>query len=109
VDRDAARHHFIDKRRWFGYAANSRSVQDAFGRGYSRKRSGSGARARSDTLRSRAASGIMLAGITTGPGGAFPGLGQAGAGNARERCAIFVPRWTVSRIVHSRHVPGSLA
>ena len=66
MDRDAARHHFIDKRRWFGYAANSRSVQDAFGRGYSRKRSGSGARARSDTLRSRAASGIMLAGIRTG-------------------------------------------
>src|ERR1700689_4605943 len=38
-----------------------------------------------DTLRSRAASGIMLTGTTTGPGGAFPGLGQAGAGNARVR------------------------
>ncbi len=25
----------------------------------------------------------MLTGTTTGPGGAFPGLGQAGAGNAR--------------------------
>ena len=46
-------------------------------------RSECGARARNDTLRSRAASGIMLTGIMTGPGGAFPGLGQAGAGNAR--------------------------
>ena len=57
--------------------------RDAFGRGYSRKRSESGARARSDTLRSRAAPGIMRAGTTAGAGGAFPGLGQAGAGNAR--------------------------
>ena len=61
----------------------SRSSRDAFGRGYSRKRSECGARARKDTVRSRAASGIMLTGTTTGPGGAFPGLGQAGAGNAR--------------------------
>ena len=45
-------------------------------------RSECGARARKDTVRSRAASGIMLTGTTTGPGGAFPGLGQAGAGNA---------------------------
>jgi hypothetical protein len=36
-----------------------------------------------DTVRSRAALGIMLAGTTAGAGGAFPGLGQAGAGNAR--------------------------
>ena len=61
----------------------SRSVRDAFGRGYSRKRSECGARGRNDTVRSRAASGIMLSGTTAGPGGAFPGLGQAGAGNAR--------------------------
>ena len=47
-------------------------------------RSECGARARNDTLRTRAASGIMLTGTTTGPGGAFPGLGQAGAGNARD-------------------------
>jgi hypothetical protein len=46
-------------------------------------RSECGARGRNDTVRSRAASGIMLTGTTTGPGGAFPGLGQAGAGNAR--------------------------
>jgi hypothetical protein len=37
------------------------------------------------TAAPRAAPGIMLTGTTTGPGGAFPGLGQAGAGNARVR------------------------
>ena len=46
-------------------------------------RSGSGARGRGHTPRTRAASGIMLAGITTGAWGAATGLGQAGAGNAR--------------------------
>ena len=46
-------------------------------------RSESGARGRNDTRRSRAASGIMRTGTTAGLGGAFPGLGQAGAGNAR--------------------------
>ena len=46
-------------------------------------RSKCGARARKDTVRSRAASGIMLAGTKTGVGGAAPGLGQEGAGNAR--------------------------
>jgi hypothetical protein len=61
----------------------SRSSRDAFGRGYSRKRSECGARARKDTVRSRAASGIMLFGTTADAGGAFPGLGQVGAGNAR--------------------------
>jgi len=60
-------------------------VGDAFGRGYSQRRSECGARGREDTARPRAASGIMLAGTTTGPGGAFSGLGQAGAGNARGR------------------------
>ena len=75
----------------------SRSVKDAFGRGYSRMRSECGARAREDTARSRAASGIMLAGITTGPPGASAGLGQAGAGNAR------------SANDSGGHVPGSLA
>ncbi len=34
--------------------------------------------------RSRAASGIMLSGITTGVWGAATGLGQESAGNARE-------------------------
>ena len=48
-----------------------------------------GARARNDTLRSRAASGNMLAGITTGLRDAFPGLGQEGAGNARCKNARF--------------------
>jgi hypothetical protein len=46
-------------------------------------RSECGARARKDTVRSRAASGIMLFGTTADAGGAFPGLGQVGAGNAR--------------------------
>jgi hypothetical protein len=46
-------------------------------------RSESGARARKDTVRSRAASGIMLTGTTAGPWGASTGLGQVGAGNAR--------------------------
>jgi hypothetical protein len=35
-------------------------------------------------VRSRAAPGIMLAGITTGAWGAATGLGQECAGNARE-------------------------
>ena len=38
--------------------------------------------ARGFAHRSRAASGIMLSGTTAGVGGAFPGLGQAKAGNA---------------------------
>ena len=36
-------------------------------------------------IRTGAALGIMLTGTTTGPGGAFPGLGQTGAGNPRVR------------------------
>jgi len=68
------------------------SSRDAFGRGYSRKRSECGARARKDTLRSRAALGIMSAGTTAGAWGASTGLGQARAGNARRT-----------------RVPGSLA
>jgi hypothetical protein len=46
--------------------------------------SGRGARARTDTVRSRAASGIMSTGITAGARGAAAGLGQERAGNARE-------------------------
>jgi len=70
-------------------------------------RSECGARARTDTVRSRAASGIMLAGITTGPRGASAGLGQAGAGNARVRTRGLRP--PVGAAVPgqtSRHVPG---
>ena len=66
--------------------------------------------ARNDTLRTRAASGIMLTGTTTGPGGAFPGLGQAGAGNARVRTQGL--RSPVGATVQDRtscRVPGSLA
>ncbi len=66
--------------------------------------------ARGFAIRSRAASGIMLAGITTGPGGAFPGLGQAGAGNARGTAQGLRP--PVGATVPDRapcHVPGSLA
>jgi hypothetical protein len=46
-------------------------------------RSESGPRGRNDTVRSRAAPGIMSAGITTGAWGAATGLGQESAGNAR--------------------------
>jgi hypothetical protein len=73
-------------------------------------RSECGARARNDTLRSRAASGIMLTGIMTGPGGAFPGLGQAGAGNARLGTQGL--RFPVEAGLQDRtscRVPGSLA
>ncbi len=45
----------LDTRPHFGYIrCESRSVKDAFGRGYSRKRSECGARGREDTARSRA-------------------------------------------------------
>jgi len=54
--------------------------------------SGRGARARTDTVRSRAASGIMSAGTTTGARGASAGLGQERVGNA-----------------HRDRVPGNLA
>jgi hypothetical protein len=85
----------------------SRSVKDAFGRGYSRMRSECGARGRKDTVRSRAASGIMLTGITTGPGGAFPGLGQAGAGNARLAAqSLSPPGWgELDKTMRSCRVP----
>ena len=59
----------------------------------------------------RAALGIMLTGITTGPGGAFPGLGQAGAGNARLAArSLSPPGWgELDKTMRSRRVPGSLA
>jgi hypothetical protein len=83
-------------------------VKDAFGRGYSRKRSECGACGRNDTVRSRAALGIMLTGITTGPGGAFPGLGQAGAGNARLGTrGLRPPVGATVQDRTSRHVPGA--
>ena len=92
------------------YMTLSRSVKDAFGRGYSRMRSECGARARTDTLRTRAASGIMLTSTTTGPGGAFPGLGQAGAGNARVRArGPSLPGWgerTGSNVLPRPRKPG---
>ncbi len=74
-------------------------------------RSECGARARNDTVRSWAASGIMLTGTTTGPGGAFPGLGQAGAGNARlEARSLLPPGWgELDKTMRSCRVPGSLA
>jgi len=61
--------------------------------------------------RSRAALGIMLTGITTGPEGAFPGLGQAGAGNARLAArSLSPPGWgELDKTMRSCHVPGSLA
>ncbi len=78
------RHIFIDICPHFSYELTNLAYStDAFGRGYSRMRSECGACARTDTVCSRAALGIMLAGTTAGAGGAFPGLGQAGAGNAR--------------------------
>ena len=59
----------------------------------------------------RAALGIMLTGITTGLGGAFPGLGQAGAGNARLAArSLSPPGWgELDKTMRSRRVPGSLA
>ena len=51
-----------------------------------------------------------LTGTTTGPGGAFPGLGQAGAGNARGRARGLRP--PVGATVQDRtscRVPGNLA
>ena len=68
---------FADKRtaRW----SKGRHHEGAPGCG-----SGRGARARTDTVRSRAASGIMSTGITAGARGAAAGLGQERAGNARE-------------------------
>ena len=42
--------------------------------------------------RTRAVSGIMQAGITTGRWGAATGLGQARAGNARTNCVRCCPR-----------------
>ena len=108
----APRHVVIDTCHCLCYKlpSESRSVKDAFGRGYSRKRSECGARVRTDTIRSRAVPGIMLAGTTTGPGGAFPGLGQAGAGNARGTARGLRP--PVGAPVQGRtscHVPGNLA
>jgi hypothetical protein len=55
-------------------------------------RSECGARGRNDTVRTRAASGIMQAGITTGRWGAATGLGQVWAGNARNNCVRCCPR-----------------
>jgi hypothetical protein len=46
-------------------------------------RSECGTRVRTDTVCTRAVPGIMLTGTTTGPWGAFTGLGQEGAGNTR--------------------------
>ena len=76
---------FVDIRLHFGYSLKeSRSVKDAFGRGYSRMRSECGTRGRNDTLRSRAALGNYarpalrpVCEIT------LAGLGQEGAGNTR--------------------------
>jgi len=57
-----------------------------------------------------AALGIMLTGTTTGPGSAFPGLGQAGAGNARVRArGLCLPVEAGLQDQTSCHVPGSLA
>ena len=70
----------------------SRSVRDAIARVLSIVRSECGARGRTDTRRTRAASGIMQAGITTGRWGAATGLGQVWAGNARNNCVRCCPR-----------------
>ena len=58
------------------------SVKDAFGRGYSRKRSECGARGREDTARSRAAWASSCRHYDRRVR-CFTGLGQGGAGNAR--------------------------
>ena len=62
--------------------------------------------ARGLASRTRAASGITLTGTTTGPGGAFPGLGQAGAGNAHLGTqGLRPPVGAGLRDRTSRHVP----
>jgi hypothetical protein len=77
----------------FSYShCESRSVRDAIARVLSIVRSECGARGRTDTRRTRAASGIMQAGITTGRWGAATGLGQVWAGNARNNCVRCCPR-----------------
>jgi hypothetical protein len=54
--------------------------------------------------------GHHLTGTMTGPGGAFPGLGQAGAGNARLGTqGLCLPVEVGLQDRTSRHVPGSLA
>ena len=87
----------------------SRSVKDAFGRGYSRMWSECGTRGRNDTIRSRAASGNYarpalrpVCEIT------LAGLGQEGAGNARLRSArFFEPGCSKLWDRASDQVPGS--
>lgn len=76
------RHVFLDFRHRLCNDAISRSPEGAFAK---RIRKWGGMRCPRAGLagRARAASGIMLAGTRTGPGGAFPGLGQAGAVNDR--------------------------
>ena len=72
----------IDIRHWTEYIVAHLVHRGAFREGTFE----SGTRAvpaRGVTTRTRAALGIIHAGITTGAGGAFPGLGQARAGNAR--------------------------
>ena len=65
---------------------NLAHVRDAIARVLSIVRSECGARARNDTLRTRAVPGIMRSATTSGPWGATTGLGQVGAGNARSNC-----------------------
>jgi hypothetical protein len=78
-------------------------------RGHFRKRSECGARARTCNPLP-GGFGHHLTGTTTGPGGAFPGLGQAGAGNARlETQGLRPPVGAGLQDRASRHVPGSLA
>ena len=74
-------------------------------------RSGCGARGRTDTVRLRAASGIMSAGINDRSGRCIPGLGQAGAGNARGGApSLSPPGWGErDKAKRSCRVPGNLA
>jgi hypothetical protein len=54
--------------------------------------------------------GHHLAGTTTGPGGAFPGLGLTGAGNTRGRAqGLRAPVGAALQDRTSCFVPGSLA
>jgi hypothetical protein len=85
-------------------------VGDAFGRGYSRRRSECGARGREDTARPRAASGIIRPALRP-VREVLPGLGQAGAGNARLAApSLSPPGWGErDKAKRPRRVPGNMA
>ena len=109
--RPLRRHIFVDARHRFGYTvgANFAHVKDAIARVLLTAERVRRPRAERYTPRP-GGFGHHVAGTTTGPGGAFPGLGQAGAGNARGTTRGLSP--PVGRSLldpASCRVPGNLA